>query len=411
MRKTSLTLTVAGFALLCMTTAAKAQNPGVEINYDVLKNTAIHQHYTVQKEKEQAAQENSLTAPEVMTTPDVMADPLVDATPVDAVAVGEGAFLTGPEVSGEVLDGAVPILTDPMPHQEDAAADAEKLFEAAESGMTAPEAEAIAELPVPAEAAPETIINWVEGEEPATTVKAVEAPVVDMMPADPRVLKTQPDELPESLRREMLGTPSGDLEEHGNAAPIAAPVEAEMKAEVAPEMMPETTVPRPLQRPATAKQQAIEKREAAVADVPEAVAIPAEPLVEDVAAEKLPLPEADLMPETAAATAVSMDVENAVSLAFEGSESRITPEMEAVLKDITTRLAADNALRVQLNAFASGEAGNQSSARRVSLSRALSARDYLVEQGGITPTRMDVRALGDQTQKQPIDRIDFVFVE
>ena len=237
-----------------------------------------------------------------------------------------------------------------------------------------------------------------------------------MMPADPRILKTEPDELPESLRREMMGIPSGDIEQH-SAAPVeapvvAAPVTAAPEIETKAEVMPEKIVPRPLQRPAAAKQQAIEKREAQEAvSAPEALPMPDKAPVEEVAAEKLPLPEASLMPEASVAPAVSMDVENAVSLAFDGSESRITPEMETVLKDITTRLAADNGLRVQLNAFASGEAGNQSSARRISLSRALSARDYLVEHGGITPTRMDVRALGDQTQKQPIDRIDFVFVE
>lgn len=411
MRKTSLTLTAAGFALLCTMTTAKAQSPGVEVNYDVLKNTAIHQHYAVQKEKEQAAQDNMMPAN------------TMDAQPAPADVSGTGAFLTGPEVSGEILDGAAPVLTDPMPHQEDAAADAEKLFEEMQGTEAKPEM--MEELPLPAETAPETVINWVEEEQSAETVAPVEAPVVEMMPADPRILKTEPDELPESLRREMMGIPSGDIEHH-SAAPVEAPVvaapvmaEPDVKAEEKAEVMPEKVVPRPLQRPAAAKQQAIEKREAA-GIMPEATPMPDKAPVEEVAAEKLPLPEASLMPETptampeaAAVEAMpaSMDVENAVSLAFQGSESRITPEMEAVLEDITTRLAADNALRVQLNAFASGEAGNQSSARRISLSRALSARDYLVEHGGIVPTRMDVRALGDQTQKQPIDRIDFVFVE
>jgi outer membrane protein OmpA-like peptidoglycan-associated protein len=403
MRKTSLTLTVAGFALICTMTTAKAQSPGVEVNYDVLKNTAIHQHYAVQKEKEQTAQENMLSAPESM----------MDAQPDVS---GTGAFLTGPEVSGEILDGAAPVLTDPMPHQEDAAADAEKLFEEMQGVQTAPEQEMAEELPLPAEAAPETVINWVEEEKAAETAAPSDAPVVEMMPADPRILKTEPDELPESLRREMMGIPSGDIEQH-SAAPVeapvvAAPVTAAPEIETKAEVMPEKIVPRPLQRPAAAKQQAIEKREAQEAvSAPEALPMPDKAPVEEVAAEKLPLPEASLMPEASVAPAVSMDVENAVSLAFDGSESRITPEMETVLKDITTRLAANNGLRVQLNAFASGEAGNQSSARRISLSRALSARDYLVEHGGITPTRMDVRALGDQTQKQPIDRIDFVFVE
>ena len=391
MRKTSFTLTTAGFALLCMMTPAKAQSPAVEVDYDVLKNTAIHQHYTVKKEKEQAARENALTGPEGL----MAAEPV---EPVQSGVAGTGAFLTGPEVSGEVLDGAAPVLTDPMPRQEDAAADAEKLFDEMQGVKT--------------DATPETVINWVEDEQPVESLvvetPVIETPVIETKPADPRVLKTEPDELPESLRREMMGVPAGDAEDH-SAAPVtvpvvAAPVKTEIKTEMKADV--EKTVPHPLKRPAVAKQQAAEKREAA-GIAPDAAPAPDKAPVEEVAAENLPLPEASLMPEIP----VSMDAENAVSLAFSGSESRITPEMEAVLKDITTRLVADNGLRVQLNAFASGEAGNQSSARRISLSRALSVRDYLVEQGGITPTRMDVRALGDQTQKQPVDRIDFVFVE
>lgn len=394
MRKIPLSLTVAGFALLCMTAGAGAQSPSVEVNRDVLENTAIHRHYGAQKEKEQAAGENALTGLQGLTA----ADP-VDAAPVDPVSSGTGAFLTGPEVSGEILDGAAPVLTDPMPRAEDAAADAEKLFEEMQGTETAPDAEL----------APETVINWVEEETPVreaapVDVPPVEVPSVEVPSADPRLLKTQPDELPESLRREMMGVPAGDAEDH-SAAPVTEPVAAPantVKAEA------EKPVQRPLRRPEAAKRQAMEKREAAGI-------VPDSAPVEDVAAEKLPLPEADLMPEASVAAsapaAVNMDVENAVSLPFDGNDSRITPDMETVLKDITARLAADNGLRVQLNAFASGEAGNQSSARRISLSRALSARDYLVEQGGITPTRMDVRALGDQTQKQPVDRIDFVFVE
>lgn len=394
MRKIPLSLTVAGFALLCMTAGAGAQSPSVEVNRDVLENTAIHRHYGAQKEKEQAAGENALTGLQGLTA----AEP-VDAAPVDPVSSGTGAFLTGPEVSGEILDGAAPVLTDPMPRAEDAAADAEKLFEEMQGTETAPEAEL----------APETVINWVEEETPVreaapVEVPPVDAPSVDVPSADPRLLKTQPDELPESLRREMMGVPAGDAEDH-SAAPVTEPAAAPADTVKAAAEKP---VQRPLRRPETAKQQAVAKREAAGI-------VPDSAPAEDVAAEKLPLPEADLMPEASVAASVpadvNMDVENAVSLPFDGNDSRITPDMETVLKDITARLAADNGLRVQLNAFASGEAGNQSSARRISLSRALSARDYLVEQGGITPTRMDVRALGDQTQKQPVDRIDFVFVE
>ncbi len=66
--------------------------------------------------------------------------------------------------------------------------------------------------------------------------------------------------------------------------------------------------------------------------------------------------------------------------------------------------------RLEILAFASSTDGSQSSSRRISLSRALSARSYLLEKG-IQPTRIDVRALSDNTQETPIDRMDLHFLK
>ena len=73
------------------------------------------------------------------------------------------------------------------------------------------------------------------------------------------------------------------------------------------------------------------------------------------------------------------------------------------------RLSADEALRVQLNAYAA-ESGDQSSqARRLSLSRALAVRAYLIDKG-VRSTRLDVRALGQPQDDGPADRVDLVVV-
>lgn len=66
--------------------------------------------------------------------------------------------------------------------------------------------------------------------------------------------------------------------------------------------------------------------------------------------------------------------------------------------------------RLEILAFASSTDGSQSSSRRISLSRALSARSYLLEKG-IQPTRIDVRALSDNTQETPVDRMDLHFLK
>jgi len=64
---------------------------------------------------------------------------------------------------------------------------------------------------------------------------------------------------------------------------------------------------------------------------------------------------------------------------------------------------------VQLLAYAEGSADTASQARRLSLSRALAVRAYLIDLG-VRSTRMDVRALGPKTDDGPADRVDVVVV-
>lgn len=73
------------------------------------------------------------------------------------------------------------------------------------------------------------------------------------------------------------------------------------------------------------------------------------------------------------------------------------------------RLAKDASLRVQLMAYADGDNDGANKARRLSLSRALAVRAYLID-NEITSTRMDVRALGNRSDDGPADRVDVVVV-
>ena len=61
--------------------------------------------------------------------------------------------------------------------------------------------------------------------------------------------------------------------------------------------------------------------------------------------------------------------------------------------------------RLQLLAYASADQTSPSKARRLSLSRALSVRSYLIAKG-IRSTRIDVRALGDQVPSGEPNRVD-----
>lgn len=66
--------------------------------------------------------------------------------------------------------------------------------------------------------------------------------------------------------------------------------------------------------------------------------------------------------------------------------------------------------RLQIQAFAAQEDRKGTDARRTSLSRALAVRSRLLDKG-IDPQRMDVRALGMETDRDPVDRVDFVFYD
>ncbi len=68
---------------------------------------------------------------------------------------------------------------------------------------------------------------------------------------------------------------------------------------------------------------------------------------------------------------------------------------------------ADESLRLQVVAYAEGTADQASQARRLSLSRALTVRSYLISQG-VRSTRIDVRALGARASDGPADRVDLL---
>jgi len=95
-------------------------------------------------------------------------------------------------------------------------------------------------------------------------------------------------------------------------------------------------------------------------------------------------------------------------LAFSGGSSRLSSAVETDLMALAKTLKADADLRLQLKAYAAGTKETVSRARRLSLSRALSVRSFLIKQG-VRSTRIDVRALGNKTGGGPADRVD-IFV-
>lgn len=77
------------------------------------------------------------------------------------------------------------------------------------------------------------------------------------------------------------------------------------------------------------------------------------------------------------------------------------------IKTLAARLKADAALRVQLLAFASDPEKSVSRSRRLSLERAVNVRKQLLD-AGVDSTRIEVRALGEQSGEGAPDRVDAI---
>jgi outer membrane protein OmpA-like peptidoglycan-associated protein len=98
----------------------------------------------------------------------------------------------------------------------------------------------------------------------------------------------------------------------------------------------------------------------------------------------------------------------AMRVIFSGSSTRVTNDAGAELDRLTEELLQIED-RIQLKAFAGGTADRPSTARRLSLSRALSVRSHLIEKG-LRSTRIDVRALGVPGDGGPNDRVDVILL-
>ena len=98
----------------------------------------------------------------------------------------------------------------------------------------------------------------------------------------------------------------------------------------------------------------------------------------------------------------------ALRVVFSGASTRLTNDATARLDQLADALL-ETEDRIQLKAFAGGSADRPSTARRLSLSRALSVRSHLIERG-LRSTRIDVRALGVPGDGGPNDRVDVILL-
>jgi outer membrane protein OmpA-like peptidoglycan-associated protein len=198
-------------------------------------------------------------------------------------------------------------------------------------------------------------------------------------------------------------------------APVLPALATTAVTEAAPEPEPE-----PVPEPAPAEPTTV----AALAPAEPVPAAPLEPAVEPepllseaAAAEPLPAaePEAVVEPEpeqqvAALAPDGPLDLTQpgpVLTIGFAADEMDLRPEAATSLDTLLAAMLRDESARIQLMAYAGSQGGSASAARRLSLSRALAVRGYLIE-NGVRSTRIDVRALGDAVEQGSPDRVDVV---
>ncbi len=242
--------------------------------------------------------------------------------------------------------------------------------------------------------------------------------VLDQMAphAPPRFVRDPPGQAPISVF--LLGAPPTARAPLATLTPLAAPEPIQAMPEPAMTALATPTVSLPTPEPAPAPEPA--PLTPVIAEplpepvIVEPVAAPAampEPVPEPVAAPA-PEPVATPAPEPVVA-ALTPDAapmsDETLSIPFAGGSSELPGGAERNLRAIADQLAANDSLRAQVKAYADGSTGSASTARRLSLSRALAVRSILIELG-VRSTRIDVRALGDRNEGGAPDRVDILVI-
>lgn len=236
-------------------------------------------------------------------------------------------------------------------------------------------------------------------------------------PAKARVVKAKTRPIETSLAE-----PESRLSAAEPAMAVPAPktaVEAAPMAPIAPmppappRIADSAGAPMPIAKPA-----AEAPKHVAAPPVPPAPALPIPPAPAIEA--KLPSPppsapeikrptETASLPD-AAAPSVLEGGETLLQIVFAEGATRIPDGKLPDLKALAVRMSKDEEMRLQLLAYAEGTDANASKARRLSLSRALAVRSYLIDQG-VRSTRIDVRALGNKAGGGPSERVDLVMLK
>ena len=189
-------------------------------------------------------------------------------------------------------------------------------------------------------------------------------------------------------------------------APVAGPA-----AEEAPRAEPQTAAaagPDADGAPAAESQNTAmvepEPEETPQAETKVATAVPAPEPALEAPAEPPPPKVAALPPAKTPGAPIPGD---SLRIEFADNSSDLAKPSREKLKLLAEQLLVSDSLRAQVKAYAGETAGSASAARRLSLSRALAVRAFLIDEG-VRSTRIDVRALGNRFEGGPSERVDIV---
>jgi outer membrane protein OmpA-like peptidoglycan-associated protein len=261
-------------------------------------------------------------------------------------------------------------IVDPLPSSLARTAPASRPGKAVAARPAAPKAAkpsrtASAASPAKGKGAKTTPVS-VKTEEPPAPVRAVQTPVI----AEPSVAAPPVPAI--SPPTAIVRPPSVETPKIVEAPPPPAPALPEKPAEVAPPAAP--PLPAPGARPGPA--QAAPKQTASLPDAGQ------------------PVEGGDLV----------------MQIVFGEGATKVPDGSLANLKGLADRMNKNEALRLQLLAYAESNEANASKARRLSLSRALDVRSRLIDMG-VRSTRIDVRALGNKAPSGPGERVDVVLLK
>lgn len=295
-------------------------------------------------------------------------------------------------------------LRKPASAKQEMAAAAEPVQPAPQAPVTTPVAKPAADN--------KTIMSYPPAQQPAAPVQRFERPVLPQGMSDyaapaaqatapaPKPVTHLPPQPTTDIKLDGILIPADIQEEPEDTLPAAA-----LAADEAGQDLPPTVLSADeLDSTPAAEAQAGAETPAMPARRPSLVITHEPPPAKPAA----PAPKAAAAPQPAPTREIVVPTLADLSLEFDGTSSELNDTTRQKLTNLLPLLKEDESRRLAVHAYASGEDGSKSSARRISLSRALAVRAYLMD-NGIKPTRVDVRALGLETDRKPLERVDLVF--